>query len=163
MTEQKNIDRPAASEILEKFLKDRKMRRTPERFAILDMALGMPRHFFIDTLCECLERGAYHVSRATVYNTVQILVEAGILRRHQFAGQQSRFEVLVNAPQPNHLHLICLNCGKVKEVKDIEMAQKLDGMKFRGFAAQYFTLYVYGTCSACKKLLRKKSATSTKS
>ncbi|MDE7394279.1 MAG: transcriptional repressor [Muribaculaceae bacterium] len=155
MTRTRIIDRQLAYCALEKFLEQKKMRRTNERSMILDQAIEMKGHFTIDELCEQLENNAYHVSRATVYNTVQVLREAGLLRRHRFVGQPSQYEIVVEAAQTNHHHLICQVCGKVKEIKDAAIDNHLRQTAYRGFHPEYFTLYVYGICSGCKR--RKRS------
>lgn len=145
------IDRQLVYCALEKFMEQKKMRRTPERYKVLDQAIEMTTHFKVDDLCEQLNANSFHVSKATVYNTVQLLVEAGILRRHRFAGQPSQYEIVVEQAQTNHHHLICRECGKVKEIKDAAIDNHLRQTVYRGFHPEYFTLYVYGVCSSCSR------------
>ena len=84
MTElkQKNSSREAFVQ----FLKERGLRRTPERFAVVDKVLSMNDHFYVESLREAMEADGYRVSRATLYNTIQLLLESGLVRRHQFEG-----------------------------------------------------------------------------
>lgn len=155
MNRQRPIDKVSPHRVLESYLLQHNMRRTPERYAILDRILELPHHFNIDTVCSIMNENSYRVSRATVYNTIQLLVDAGILRCHRFNGRQSRYEVIVDTPQPNHLHLICRVCGSVKEVNTPEMSKLIDGSRFRSFAAEYYSLYIYGVCSACRRRARR--------
>lgn len=138
-----------------RFLAERKLRRTPERFAILRKALEMQRHFVVDTLYDSLETDGYHVSRATVYNTIQLLAEAGIVRRHQFANQPAQYEKTVDTAMGNHHHLVCLHCGKVKEVVDHAILKSLSECRYSSFTPEYFSLYVYGTCGQCQRKIKR--------
>lgn len=136
-------------ELLDIYLKEQKMRRTPERYAILERALSMPRHFSVDELCERLESETYHVSRATVYNALQLFVSARLLQCHRFGQRESKYEVAAEAIQSNHIHLICLKCGKIKEMK--ESTPMMNEIRFRGFTPHYHTVYVYGLCATCRR------------
>lgn len=161
-----DIHLAAARIVLDKYLRERHLRRTPERYAILAEALAFSGHFYVETLFEKMEQQQFHVSRTTVYATVQLLVDAGILRRHQFDGRQSQYESVADNMDQSHVHLICINCGKVKEMKVSPETQIIaEGKKYRGFLPKYHTTYVYGTCSACRKKLRQaaKAASSTPS
>ena len=105
------------------YMEAHKMRKTPERFAILDMAMSFGEHFSADVLYRRMEEDSYHVSRATIYNTLDLLTDCGILRRHRFGSNQSQYECM--ADTLNHHHLICTECGKIKEIKDAELIEAL--------------------------------------
>lgn len=135
------------------FLRQRGMRRTPERFAILDKVALTFEHFSIDTFYESLEKEGFHVSRATVYNTIQLLEECGLVRRHKFDNTCSRFE-FVRGPASNHHHLICTECGSIREVKDPDIAKMLNNKRYARFNTSYFSLYLYGVCSRCARKTR---------
>lgn len=140
------------------FLSDRKLRRTPERYAILNKVLEMNCHFYIESLYKELEQDGYHVSRATVYNNIQLLLEAGIVRCHRFESQPAQYEKAIDTAVSNHHHLICLKCGKIKEVKDLSIVKALAERRYQSFSAEYFSLYVYGLCSKCQRRLKKEPA-----
>ncbi len=145
-----------ARETLTTFLKGRRLRKTPERYAILEKVFGFDEHFKIETLREQMDKDSYHVSRATLYNTMQLFVEAGLVRKHQFENQPAQYERVIGQPIGNHHHLICRHCGKVKEVKDPEFVKILETRRYRTFKTEFFSLYVYGTCSSCQRKLKKK-------
>ena len=126
------------------------MRQTPERFAILDKVLEQRTHFDIDELYRDIE-SEYRVCRATVYNTVELLCESGILRRHFLNENQRAYEL----SDDRHLHLICLNCGSVKEVRDDNINSYFENLKFRQFKPTFISTNIYGLCSSCIRKINK--------
>ena len=97
-------------------------------------------------------QNGYRVSKATVYNTIDLLLEANLVRKHQFGGNLAQYERVYNT---NHHHLICVKCGKVREVKDLDLMSTLNTRKFNKFNTLYYTLYVYGICSRCINKAKK--------
>ncbi len=128
------------------FLQKRHLRKTPERYAILSKAVELSAHFDVDQLYNALECEGYHVSRATVYNTLELLCEAGILNRHLFAPNQARYEVA----RGSHLHLICRRCGKITEIDDPELTERLVKQHYPEFTPEYSSSSVYGLCDDCR-------------
>ena len=131
---------------LSQYLEAKKLRKTPERYAILDKIYATSEHFDVDLLYEMMSESEYRVSRATVYNTIDLLVDAGLVRKHQFGNHPAQYEKSYN--MVNHHHLICTRCGKIREVKDPKLLEVLTQKKF--------ALYVYGICSSCTQAERKK-------
>lgn len=148
----------AARNMLTAFLESKKLRKTPERYAILEKVLELNSHFDIMTLYHEMEQDAYHVSRATIYNTMELFAECGLIRKHQFGNRHAQYEKVSDTW--NHHHLMCLECGKIKDVKDTELIKYMNSRKYPSFSTQYFALYVYGICSRCARRL-KKAATET--
>lgn len=87
-----------------------KLRKTEERYAILECICSFPGHFDMCLLHQKLEEMNFHVSRATVYNTVDVLVDSGLIVRHQLTAQAVQYELRMLAE--THLHLICMNAGQ---------------------------------------------------
>ena len=143
----------AAIATFTQYMAQRKLRKTPERFAILEKVMEMNSHFFIDSLYAALEADGYHVSRATVYNTVDLLIDAGLMRRHTFGSQPAQYEKITGPT--NHHHLVCSHCGKVREIKDPELDRLLDSRRYGTFHPAYADLYIYGICSRCVRRKRK--------
>ncbi|MBD5176294.1 MAG: transcriptional repressor [Bacteroides sp.] len=131
---------------LTEFLRQRHLRKTPERYAILAKAVDLSAHFDVDQLYNAMESEGYHVSRATVYNTLELLCEAGILNRHLFAPNQARYEVA----RGNHLHLICRRCGSIREIDDPELSARLLAREYPDFIPEYSSSSVYGLCANCR-------------
>ena len=74
----------AAMATFTQYMQMHRMRKTPERYAIMEKVFDTVSHFSIDSLHTLVESDGYHVSRATVYNTIELLIEAGLVRRHTF-------------------------------------------------------------------------------
>ena len=135
-----------------RWLEHKHLRKTEERFALLKMAWHTAGHFGAEELRERLEQSGYHVSRATVYNTLGLLVECGLMRRHHFGqgGQEALFE----KADGSHLHLICTACGAVTECSaEAEVNSLLDSERYEGFAPRYLSAYIYGLCAKCAAAL----------
>lgn len=136
------------------YLELKKCRKTPERFAILDMIYSLDGHFNIDMLYEkMIERKKFRVSRATLYNTILLLLDAQLVVRHQF-GNSSQYEKLYHCGM--HLHLICTQCGSVNEYQEEALQNAIKNTKFKFFTTSHFTLYVYGLCRRCAMSHKRK-------
>jgi Fur family transcriptional regulator, ferric uptake regulator len=145
------VERQAAQTILTKHLRESgKQRATPERFAILDAVLQSQGHFDAEGLYYRMITDGVKVSKATVYNTLDLLKDCGLVSKYQFAENTSRYEKAFGRPE--HHHLICLNCGDIIEfVNDKLNALQAEVCNENNFKAQSSSLQVFGTCSKCKK------------
>lgn len=133
------------------FMKKNNMRQTPERFAILDKALNQKMHFDIDCLYKDIE-DEYHVSRTTVYNTMELLCECKIFRKHFINDCQAVYELYSD----KHIHLICSNCGNVELVRDDKTDEYISSLRFKGFHISFPTISIYGLCSKCSRGQKRK-------
>ena len=145
--------RNAAKATFTQFMSQHKLRKTPERFAILEKVMATTSHFSIDALHTTLENEGYHVSRATIYNTIELLLKCGLVRRNTFSTQSPQYEK--NAGLTTHYHLVCSGCGKIREIKDSEIDSMLTTRRFGKFQAAFIDLNVYGLCASCVR--RQKS------
>lgn len=150
----------AAIATFTQYMINHKLRKTPERFAILEAVFDMSSHFNIDTLHSLVDAENYHVSRATVYNTIELLIDAGLVRRHTFGSQSPQYEKIAGFSK--HYHLVCTHCGKIKEIKDSEIDELLNTKRFGKFHPAYLDLNIYGLCASCVRKTRPKSKTNQK-
>jgi len=144
------VDLLAAREMLTTYLKENNLRSTPERFKILDEVMRGSGHFDADELYTRLRNKGVKVSRATVYNTLDIFVNCGLISKYRFGENHSRYEKAFG--RPRHDHLICLSCGDIIEFVN-EKVRKLqeEVCEEKKFKPHNSTFQIFGICSRCQK------------
>lgn len=133
--------------ILTEYLESNKLRKTPERFAILEEIYLNRGHFKAETLHHYIvHEKRFQVSRATVYNTLEILVDCGLVVKHQFGKNLAHYEKAYGYKQ--HDHLICTECNQVIEFCDprIQNIQNTVSDLF-SFQIETHSLIFYGSCN----------------
>ena len=127
------------------YLEQKKLRKTPERCAILDESYERKDHFEVDSLYLSMQDEDYRVSRATVYNTLDLLVDCDLVSRHQFGHSQSQYEKAFGFRQ--HDHLICTDCNKVVEFCDPRIQNiQTTGGELLEFEVIHHSLLLYANC-----------------
>lgn len=129
------------------YLVEKKLRKTEERTTILRKICTFSGYFDICMLHEKLAETRFHVSKATLYNTLDVLVEAGIVVKHQANSNSVLYELRVLAE--SHIHVICMRCGVFRAVKNNQFRDTA-GFKVSRFSPEFFLHYTYGVCSKCK-------------
>ncbi len=132
------------------YLKSHGLKSTKQRDLIVKTFFNWgDRHVSIEDLLAKVRKKNSHISYATVYRTLLLLVDAKLAHQQQFGKGHSRFEP---CKQQHHDHLICSNCGKIIEFENdtIEELQKRIATKYR-FKLNHHKMELYGICEDCQK------------
>jgi len=131
------------------YLESKGLKFTPERRAILEEVFSLHKHFDADQLYESLRKRDEHLSRATIYRTLPLLVESNLIREVFHCQDKISYEHIFG--HEHHDHIICIKCGKIVEFKDdrIERLQE-EICKRYGFRPVEHRLGIKGYCKECQ-------------
>ena len=131
------------------FLATRNLRLTPERDRILRVVAASAGHFSPDELVAWLRRGRGPVSRATVYRTIDLMLEAGLVNRVELGSLGVRYER--DFGREHHDHLACLDCGRLIEFTSPEIERLQDEIcRKHGFEPLRHLHRIMGRCETCR-------------
>jgi len=134
----------------QEYLRSQGLRFTPQRREIVAKVFATPDHFEADDLVLACRRERKPISRATIYRTLPLLVQSGLIREVLFGENQTHYEHIRD--NEHHDHLVCVKCGKVFEFCDasIERLQKEVCAQY-GFHPHTHSLEIKGYCSRCSQ------------
>ena len=138
----------SAKQTFTEYLNKNKLRKTPERFAILDRIYSINGHFDIESLYCYMKENNYHVSKATLYNNINLLLDCKLIIKHNFGDNISQYEKSYNTH--THNHFICTRCGAIKEFSDINIKRNIQSKRIKNFTQLSYSLYIYGVCNKCQ-------------
>lgn len=137
-----------AYDCLCKYLDTNALRHTAERLSILTAICELQR-FSVDDLRYSLT--GILISRATVYNTLELFEKAGVVRHieKEYGVRAGQYEL--SCLKTSSVQIICQQCGRISEVKDSTISRMLEDKRFTNFIPERFSLYIYGKCKVCRK------------
>ena len=148
MTNERNhaqMKHKQATEIFRNFLKSEKNRITPERFEVMDSALDYDGHFGADDLYILMKNENSSISRATVYKTLELLVQCDLISKRHFGENITRYES--SFKRKVHDHLICMDCGRIVEFSDKQLSQLPDNISRElGFDFESYSFNIFARC-----------------
>ncbi len=135
---------------IEEFMRSRGLKLTGPRRRVVQKLLSVKGHVAADDLIELLRKDKTPVSKATVYRTLSLVSQSGLIDGHDFDRGKRLYEPMVG--RAHHDHLCCISCRKVIEFEDegIERLQD-DVVRRHQFVPVYHSHKIFGYCSACSK------------
>jgi Fur family ferric uptake transcriptional regulator len=146
----------AQLQAIEDFMRSRGLKLTGPRRRVVETLLSVKGHVAADDLIELLRKGRTPVSKATVYRTLALVSQSGLIDGHDFEKGRRLYEPMVG--RAHHDHLCCLSCGRVIEFEDPEIERLQDGVVRRHrFTPVYHSHKIFGYCSGCPEGRRGKA------
>jgi Fur family ferric uptake transcriptional regulator len=140
---------PSELQIFQDYIRQRGLRRTPERTLILEEILKVHAHFDVDQLYLQLRNKGTKVSKASIYRALPLFIDCGLIREVDFSDGHWHYEHIYGHAQHNHLR--CLGCGEIQEFEEpgLKPLEEHLARKY-GYQIKGHQLEVHGYCSNCQ-------------
>lgn len=151
----KEMVKKTVKHILDSYLEQNNRRKTPERYAVLDTIYSMEGCFTMDELSNKMaEDKRFKISRATLYNTINLLLKLRLVVAHHIM-RQTQYEACYS--RDGQCRQICTMCGKVTEVQSASLNNAIKEMRCHRFKKDVYSLYIYGICSRCQSKMTREA------
>jgi Fur family transcriptional regulator, ferric uptake regulator len=141
-------DVQAAEAIFRAYLRDRGLKYTPERQMLLLEVLGTPQHFEAEQLLISMRQSGKRVAKATIYRTLPLLADCGIIKQVQFGDNLARYEPILG--QAPHDHMVCGNCRRIIEFDSTQVESLRNVIAARHeFQPSGHRFQITGLCKEC--------------
>ena len=135
--------------IFKEFLKTKGLKLTAPRRIILDTIFTYHRHFNVDALYDVIRKDHNNVSRATIYRTMPLLVESGLIKQSLRCQSKDHYEHIHG--HEDHLHFLCIKCGNIIEVESGDIEKALNKLaEKKNFKISDYNLGAKGICQKCQ-------------
>ncbi len=140
-----------AQKLFIQYLRENNLKVTQERLALLEEIFEAEEHLDADELLARMKAKKKKVSRATIYRTLDLLVQCGLVRKSRL-GQEHYFYERVQ-PGKRHDHMVCTNCGTIIEFWDPQLDERQRQIcRDHGFRPSFYSIQIQGLCADCQKL-----------
>lgn len=141
-------DIQTAEDMFRAYLHDRGLKYTPERQMLLHEVLSTPQHFEAEQLLISMRQAGKRVAKATIYRTLPLLADCGIIKQVQFGDNLARYEPILG--QAPHDHMVCRRCRRIIEFDSSDVANLRDAIAARhGFQPSGHRFQITGLCGEC--------------
>ena len=142
-----------AKKQLADYIESKQLRKNPKRFTILEHIYSFEEsHFSIDALFEYMQKQGCKISRATLYNTINLLLDAKLVRKLLFLQDVAVCKYERAVDKKTHHHYVCNICGRIQDLRDDgSISTAIQTRRIAKFKQTGFSLCIYGICSACAK------------
>jgi len=136
--------------LFSEFLKTKGLKLTAPRRVILDTIFTYHRHFNVDALYDVIRKDHHNVSRATIYRTMPLLVESGLIKQSLRCQSKDHYEHIHG--HDDHFHFLCIKCGNIIEVSSKEIENTLQKLAdSKNFKINDYNLGAKGICDSFQK------------
>jgi Fur family ferric uptake transcriptional regulator len=139
-----------AEKFFVQYLRDNNLKVTKERLMLLEELFGSSGHLDADSLLFQLRSQGKHVSRATIYRTLDLLVQCGLARKSRLGREHYVYEKVT--PGKRHDHMVCTGCGRIIEFYDNDLDERQRQVCLEhNFRPSFYSLQIQGLCQECQR------------
>lgn len=146
-----------ACSLFDHYLESHNMRKTPERLNILKCIYSQDASFDLESLQTRLEENKFYVSRATLYNALQLFLDCNLIIKLPIRQRAARYQRALG--KKNRHRTLCVVCGKETEIRSTSFIRSIDayGAELKRFQVLSHSLFFYGVCGKCQKKLDERN------